>query len=208
MTTAESALSAVETVAAGDDGERGATRSAATRAVAVSEQEDALGGVAGHVRVDPAARRRGRRAAASELTPILDAASTTSPTSASRSAAATSSELDAVAAPLEQVSADLQAFIDEHVVKRFLGVFLGILTAIGGFVDMGDLVANAATGARFGMNLAWVVVVGVVGIVVYAEMSGRVAAICRRPVFDLVRERLGPRFGAGQPGRPRSSSTS
>ncbi|MET0577407.1 MAG: divalent metal cation transporter [Ilumatobacteraceae bacterium] len=79
--------------------------------------------------------------------------------------------------------------------KRILGVFLGILTAIGGFVDMGDLVANAATGARFGMNLAWVVVVGVIGIVVYAEMSGRVAAICQRPVFDLVRERLGPRFG-------------
>ena len=79
--------------------------------------------------------------------------------------------------------------------KRVLGIFLGILTAIGGFVDMGDLVANAAVGARFGMNLAWVVVVGVVGIVVYAEMSGRVAAICGRPVFDLVRERLGPRFG-------------
>ena len=79
--------------------------------------------------------------------------------------------------------------------KRVLGIFLGILTAIGGFVDMGDLVANAAVGARFDMNLAWVVVVGVVGIVVYAEMSGRVAAICGRPVFDLVRERLGPRFG-------------
>jgi len=79
--------------------------------------------------------------------------------------------------------------------KKVLGVALGVLTAIGGFVDMGDLVANAATGARFDMNLAWVVVVGVIGIVVYAEMSGRVAALCGRPVFDLVRERLGPRFG-------------
>ena len=79
--------------------------------------------------------------------------------------------------------------------KRFLGVFLGVLTAIGGFVDMGDLVANAEAGARFRMNLAWVVLVGVVGIVVYAEMSGRVAAMSGRPVFDLVRERLGPRFG-------------
>jgi Mn2+/Fe2+ NRAMP family transporter len=78
-------------------------------------------------------------------------------------------------------------------VKRFLGITLGILTAIGGFVDIGDLVANAETGARFGMRLAWVVVVGVVGICVYAEMCGRVAAISRRPVFDLVRERLGPR---------------
>src|SRR5215216_7241674 len=79
--------------------------------------------------------------------------------------------------------------------KRVLALALGVLTAIGGFVDMGDLVANAETGARFDMNLAWVVIAGVVGIVVYAEMSGRVAALCGRPVFDLVRERLGPRFG-------------
>ncbi|MCU1393161.1 MAG: natural resistance-associated macrophage protein [Ilumatobacteraceae bacterium] len=79
--------------------------------------------------------------------------------------------------------------------KKVLGVALGVLTAIGGFVDMGDLVANAETGARFDMNLAWVVVFGVIGIMVYAEMSGRVAALCSRPVFDLVRERLGARFG-------------
>jgi Mn2+/Fe2+ NRAMP family transporter len=80
-------------------------------------------------------------------------------------------------------------------VKKVLQVTLGILTAIGGFVDIGDLVANAETGARFRMNLAWVVVVGVVGIVVYAEMAGRVAAMSQRPVFELVRERLGPRAG-------------
>jgi manganese transport protein len=77
--------------------------------------------------------------------------------------------------------------------KRALEVFLGVLTAFGGFVDMGDLVANAETGARFGMGLAWVVVVGVVGIVLYAEMAGRVAAVSGRPVFDVVRERLGAR---------------
>jgi manganese transport protein len=79
--------------------------------------------------------------------------------------------------------------------KRLVAITLGILTAIGGFVDIGDLVANAETGARFRLNLAWVVLVGVVGIIVYAEMAGRVAAVCRRPVFDLVRERLGPTFG-------------
>jgi len=78
-------------------------------------------------------------------------------------------------------------------VKRFTEITLGILTAIGGFVDIGDLVANAETGARFRMGLAWAVVVGVVGIVVYAEMAGRVAAVSGRPVFDLVRERLGAR---------------
>src|SRR5919109_4066097 len=77
--------------------------------------------------------------------------------------------------------------------RLFFEIFLGILTAFGGFVDIGDLVANAETGARFRMSLAWAVVVGVIGIVVYAEMSGRVAAVSGRPVFDLVRERLGAR---------------
>ena len=79
--------------------------------------------------------------------------------------------------------------------KRLFAVMLGVLTAIGGFVDIGDLVTNGLVGARFGMSLAWVVIVGVVGICVFAEMSGRVAAVCGRATFDLVRERLGPRAG-------------
>jgi len=80
-------------------------------------------------------------------------------------------------------------------VKKVLGVTLGILTAIGGFVDIGDLVTNALVGARFGLHLAWVVIVGVIGICLYAEMCGRVVAMSGRPVFDLIRERLGPRAG-------------
>jgi Mn2+/Fe2+ NRAMP family transporter len=79
--------------------------------------------------------------------------------------------------------------------KRLFAVALGVLTAIGGFVDIGDLVTNAQVGARFGLSLAWVVLVGVLGICVFAEMSGRVAAVSGRAVFDLVRERLGPRMG-------------
>ena len=79
--------------------------------------------------------------------------------------------------------------------KRLLSVALGILTAIGGFVDIGDLVANALVGSRFGMSLAWATLLGIVGICVFAEMSGRVAAVTGRGTFDLVRERLGPRAG-------------
>ena len=79
--------------------------------------------------------------------------------------------------------------------KKALEVALGILTAIGGFVDIGDMVVNAQVGARFGLSLALVVVVGVAGICVFAEMSGRVAACSGRATFDLVRERLGPRMG-------------
>lgn len=79
--------------------------------------------------------------------------------------------------------------------KRLLGVALGILTAIGGFVDIGDLVTNAVVGSRFGLSLVWVVAVGVVGICLFANMSGRVAAVSGRATFEVIRERLGPRAG-------------
>ncbi|NUP59366.1 MAG: Nramp family divalent metal transporter [Pseudarthrobacter sp.] len=79
--------------------------------------------------------------------------------------------------------------------KRLLGVALGILTAIGGFVDIGDLVTNAVVGSRFGLSMVWVVGVGVVGICLFANMSGRVAAASGRATFEVIRERLGARAG-------------
>jgi manganese transport protein len=78
---------------------------------------------------------------------------------------------------------------------RIFRVALGILAAIGGFVDIGDLVFNVSAGATFGYQLLWVVVIGVVGIVTYSEMCGRVAAVSGKAVFDAVRERVG--FKAG-----------
>ncbi|MGR6318738.1 divalent metal cation transporter [Micromonospora soli] len=77
--------------------------------------------------------------------------------------------------------------------RKLLAATLGVLSAIGGFVDIGDLVAASQAGARFGMAHAWVLLVGVLGICAYAEMAGRIAAVSGRAVFDLVRERLGPR---------------
>jgi manganese transport protein len=80
-------------------------------------------------------------------------------------------------------------------VKRIFEITLGILTAIGAFVDIGDFVASAATGSRFKMGVAWVVVLGTITIILFAEMAGRVAALSKRASFDLVRERFGPRLG-------------
>ncbi|MEV6798942.1 divalent metal cation transporter [Micromonospora rifamycinica] len=77
--------------------------------------------------------------------------------------------------------------------RKLLAATLGVLSAIGGVVDIGDLVAASQAGARFGMAHAWVLVLGVVGICAYAEMAGRIAAVSGRAVFDLIRERLGPR---------------
>lgn len=79
---------------------------------------------------------------------------------------------------------------------KLFGVALGILTAIGGFLDIGDLVMNAVVGSRFGLSLAWVVVVGVIGICLFSEMAGRVAAVSGRATFEIIRERLGPRTAA------------
>ena len=79
--------------------------------------------------------------------------------------------------------------------KKLVEITLGILTAIGAFVDIGDLVASSATGARFRMGLAWAILLGTLGICLFAEMSGRIATLSHRACFDLVRERFGPRLG-------------
>jgi manganese transport protein len=79
--------------------------------------------------------------------------------------------------------------------KAVFAIALGILAAIGGFVDIGDIVFNVAAGSTFGYQLLWAVVIGVGGIITFAEMCGRVSAVSGRAVFDAVRERLG--FGTG-----------
>jgi manganese transport protein len=79
--------------------------------------------------------------------------------------------------------------------RRWIAITLGIVSSIGGFFDMGEIVMTAETGARFGLSLVWVVIVGVTGIIIYAEMAGRIATLTRRPVFDAVRERLGANIG-------------
>jgi manganese transport protein len=80
-------------------------------------------------------------------------------------------------------------------VKKIFQLALGIIAAVGGFVDIGELVFNVQAGANFRYRLLWAVVVGVIGIVVFAEMTGRVAAVAGRPVFDVVRMRMGLNVG-------------
>ncbi|MDB5698766.1 MAG: hypothetical protein JWN69_1570 [Alphaproteobacteria bacterium] len=74
-------------------------------------------------------------------------------------------------------------------------ITLGIMTAVGGFVDVSELVFGAQAGARFGYALIWVFALATIGIIVFGEMSGRVAAIARQPVFNLMRHRLGLKLG-------------
>jgi manganese transport protein len=79
-------------------------------------------------------------------------------------------------------------------VKTILSVALGVIAAIGGFVDIGDLVFNAQAGASVGTPALWAVPVGVLGIMIFAEMSGRIVAVSKKPNFVLVKERYGKRL--------------
>ena len=74
-------------------------------------------------------------------------------------------------------------------------ITLGIMTAVGGFVDISELVFAAQAGSRFGFALIWVFAFSTIGIGCYGEMSGRIAAIAKQPVFNLMRQRLGLRLG-------------
>ena len=76
-----------------------------------------------------------------------------------------------------------------------LELTLGIMTAVGGFVDISELVFAAKAGSTFGYALIWVFAFSTVGIIVFSEMSGRVAAVAKQPVFNLMRHRLGLQLG-------------
>jgi manganese transport protein len=79
--------------------------------------------------------------------------------------------------------------------KNLLGITLGIMTALGGFVDLGQIVFTTQAGALFGYRLLWAIVLGTIAIIVYMEMCGRVAVVAQAPVFAVVRTRLGFKLG-------------
>jgi len=76
-----------------------------------------------------------------------------------------------------------------------LELTLGIMTAVGGFVDISELVFAAKAGSTFGYALIWAFALATIGIIVFSEMSGRVAAVAHQPVFSLMRHRLGLKLG-------------
>lgn len=74
--------------------------------------------------------------------------------------------------------------------KKLLEISLGIIAALGGFVDIGDLVFASQAGAKFGLYLLWTLALGTLMIMIYAEMSGRVATVARLPAFAIIRDRF------------------
>ena len=71
---------------------------------------------------------------------------------------------------------------------------LGIVTSIGGFLEIGSITTAAQAGADFHYQLIWAVVLGTLCIAFLIEMSGRFAAVSKHTIADAMRERFGLHF--------------
>jgi Mn2+/Fe2+ NRAMP family transporter len=79
-------------------------------------------------------------------------------------------------------------------VKKWLSVTLGMLTAIGGFVDVAALATAAEAGAKFQLGLVWAFVVGTLAIILLLEMAGRYASVGKQPYSGAIRQHLGFKY--------------
>ncbi len=73
-------------------------------------------------------------------------------------------------------------------------LFLGIVTSIGSFVEVGSISTAAQAGSEFGFDLLWAIAAAAFMLAVLVEMSGRLAVISKRTVAEAVRERFGIHF--------------
>jgi len=78
--------------------------------------------------------------------------------------------------------------------KKWGEVALGLVCGIGGFLEVGSIATATQAGAEFGLQLAWVVLLGTAALAMLMEMSGRLAIVSKRTFIDLLRERFGIRF--------------
>jgi Mn2+/Fe2+ NRAMP family transporter len=80
--------------------------------------------------------------------------------------------------------------------SKALQLALGLLTSIGGFLEIGSVMTAAQAGAAFHDRLLWAVAAGALGLIVLTEMSGRLSAVSRLTIVDAIRTRFGLRFYA------------
>lgn len=67
--------------------------------------------------------------------------------------------------------------------KKILEIALGIVTSIGGFLDVGAIATAAEAGSTYGFKLIWVIILGTICVIFLVEMSGRLAAVSKHTLF-------------------------
>ena len=75
--------------------------------------------------------------------------------------------------------------------KKILQLTLGIVTSVGGFLEIGSVTTAAQAGASFGYQLLWAILLGTICLIFLIEMSGRLAAVSKHTIVDAMRERFG-----------------
>ena len=75
--------------------------------------------------------------------------------------------------------------------KKLLEISLGIVTSVGGFLEIGSIATAAQAGADFGFQLIWAVVLGGLCVIFLVEQAGRLSAISGHTITGAIRERFG-----------------
>jgi Mn2+/Fe2+ NRAMP family transporter len=75
--------------------------------------------------------------------------------------------------------------------KKLLEISLGVVTSIGGFLEMGEMSTAAQAGAAFNVQLVWAVVLGTICVAFLVEMAGRFSAVSGHTIIDGIRDRFG-----------------
>ena len=78
--------------------------------------------------------------------------------------------------------------------SAIIDLVLGVVTSIGGFVEVGSISTAAQAGSEFQFQLLWAIAAATIMLALLIEMSGRLAAVSRRSVAAAVRERFGLHF--------------
>ncbi|MDZ8222416.1 NRAMP family divalent metal transporter [Nostoc sp. ChiVER01] len=78
--------------------------------------------------------------------------------------------------------------------NKILEIALGIVTSIGGFLDVGAIATAAEAGSNYSFQLIWAIVLGTICVIFLVEMSGRLAAVSKHTLAAAVRERFGFNF--------------
>ena len=80
--------------------------------------------------------------------------------------------------------------------KKIVQLALGIVTGIGGFLEIGSVTTAAQAGAAFGYQLVWALLLGLICLGFMLEMSGRFSAVSKHTVIEGLRDRFGFGFFA------------
>src|SRR5678816_4866874 len=75
--------------------------------------------------------------------------------------------------------------------KKIMEIALGIVTSVGGFLEIGSIATAAQAGADFSFQLIWTILLGSLCIIFLVEQAGRFSAVSGRTIPDAIRERFG-----------------